>query len=308
MTASDRMRYAATLLCPLLAACAARSGRGEPRGLAKSDFAEIVLLEDARTDGAGRLEELLTNIAPAVRARAATALGRVPRSAAGPEATEALVAALSDPEAEVRAAAAFALGMRGDPAAAERLLERARDEQARDADGLVRARCIEAASKLDRPDLRMHTLEGLRDPDPRVRLEAAEGAQRWPAAEASAAEVDRTLAAHLEGETDPGVVLYALASLERRKAKAGRKALLRFANGRDPEHRIFAVRGLAALTEDLAALDALERALADSDWRVACEAARSLASAPPSRAIDPLGRATKHPSPHVRRCAWEAIG
>ncbi|HVS11449.1 MAG TPA: peptidylprolyl isomerase, partial [Planctomycetota bacterium] len=47
---------------------------------------------------------------------------------------------------------------------------------------------------------------------------------------------------------------------------------------------------------------------ADSDWRVACEAARSLASAPPSRAIDPLGRATKHPSPHVRRCAWEAIG
>jgi cyclophilin family peptidyl-prolyl cis-trans isomerase/HEAT repeat protein len=307
MTACDRTRLAATLLCPLLAACVARSGHGEPLDPLKAAWADIVLLEDARTDGAGRLEELLTNIAPALRARAATALGRVPRSAAGAAATTALLEALSDPEAEVRAAAAFALGMRGDPAAGERLLSRALDES-RDADGLVRARCIEAASKLDRPELRPRMLEGLRDPDERVRLEAAEGAQRWPGNEANAAEVDRALAAHLETERDRGVILYALSSLERRKAVAGREAFLRFATADDAEHRIFAVRGLAALAEDPAAINALERALGDADWRVACEAARSLVPAPPSRAIDPLGLATEHPSPHVRRCAWEAIG
>jgi cyclophilin family peptidyl-prolyl cis-trans isomerase/HEAT repeat protein len=324
MTASYWMRLAATLLCPLLAACVARSGHGEPLDPLKAAWADIVLLEDARTDGAGRLEELLTNIAPAVRARAATALGRVPRSAAGPEATEALVAALSDPDADVRAAAAFALGMRGDPVAGESLLSRALDES-RDADGLVRARCIEAASKLERPELRLRTLEGLRDADPRVRVEAAEGAQRWSSSEATAGEVDRALAQHLEGETDRGVVLYALASLERRKATAGREAFLRCARADDAEHRIFAVRGLAAVAaedagqrifavhgvapaEDLAVVGALERALGDPDWRVACEAARSLGSATPSRAIDPLGRATRHASPHVRRCAWEAIG
>ena len=300
---------ACALVLPLLPSCAhpLRSSRA-PEGALSSKTSEIALLEDARTDGAGRLEELLKDDAPAVRTRAATALGRVPRSAAGPEATTALLDALSDPEAEVRAAAAFALGMRGDPAAADELLERARDEQARDADGLVRARCIEAASKLDRPDLRLHMLEGLRDPDPRVRLEAAEGAQRWPAGEPNASEVDRVLATHLEGESDRGVILYALASLERRKAVAGREAFLRFATADDAEHRIFAVRGLAALTQDLTALDALERALADGDWRVACEAARALGSVPPSRAIEPLGRATRHSSPHVRFCAWEAIG
>ena len=78
---------------------------------------EIARLDDARSLGNGRLFDLLqTDKDRRVRARAATALGRFPYPRFGSDVTEALVRALEDPDLEVRLAAAFALGVRADPA------------------------------------------------------------------------------------------------------------------------------------------------------------------------------------------------
>ena len=106
----------------------------------------------------------------------------------GAPVTEALCAALSDESAAVRAAAAFALGERGDKSAAACLLAHARD-----ADALVRARIVEAGSRLD--DSRLHAMaaEALDDPDPRVRSEAVLAPSRQPAGAADAARVEGAL-------------------------------------------------------------------------------------------------------------------
>jgi HEAT repeat protein len=71
----------------------------------------------AETDGGGKLQARLAHPDPCPRARAATALGRLPLGMRPSDVTRPLVAALEDASPGVRAAAAFALGMRGDPAA-----------------------------------------------------------------------------------------------------------------------------------------------------------------------------------------------
>jgi HEAT repeat protein len=52
----------------------------------------------------------------------------------------------------------------------------------------------------------------------------------------------------------------------------------------------------------------LRTALADADWRVACEAAGALGQHPEAASIAGLAQALEHPSPHVRRVAAEALG
>ena len=64
------------------------------------------------------LVELLTDVEPRVRRRAALAIGRVGRS----EGVAALVASLSDTEPEIRQMSAFALGLIGDAAATDALI------------------------------------------------------------------------------------------------------------------------------------------------------------------------------------------
>lgn len=294
------------LLATGLAACTAppRSVELEQGPL----YREIAVLEDSRVPGRDRLVAFLRYPDRDLRVRAATALGRLPFPEQGAAVTDALLGGLGDRDRLVRAEAAFALGMRGDPAAGDALVELAVDPERRDPEPDVRARCVEAASKLPRPDLRSRLLDALRDEEPAVRLEAAEGAHRWERSEADAALVDRKLLEHLDWESVRQVLEMTLFSLQRRKAPTARAAFLRFASSQEALERMWSVRGLAALAPGERALDALALATRDPDWRVAYEATQGLGGYDLGVESATLLAATGHRSPHVRRAAWEALG
>ena len=94
------------------------------------------------------LLRLVGDPGPAVRYRAALAVGRVGLR----EGVPALMTALSDPEPDVRGIAAFGLGLLGDPAAAEPLIAALQDPapavQARAADALGRLPAADAAEAI----------------------------------------------------------------------------------------------------------------------------------------------------------------
>ncbi len=295
----------ASLACLLLgAACATvASPPKEP-----SPLERIAALEDARADGDGQLVALARSADAKVRERAVTALGRLPFPEQGAEVTRALLEALRDGEPAVRASAAFALGVRGDASAADTLLFVALDEHQRDSDPLVRARAIEAVGKLDRPELRGRVLDGLRDGDARVRIEAAAALGRWSTKEQGSLALDERLAAHVVDETAPEVVTAALFSLERRKTNAGGNLFVQYSTSALPEQRIASVRGLRGLVgaRDVALF--LQRASQDVDARVACEALIGLGQLADRVSVPYLAVAVRHGSASVRRTAWEAIG
>jgi cyclophilin family peptidyl-prolyl cis-trans isomerase/HEAT repeat protein len=298
------------------------------------ELEEIARLEDARALGDGRLFALLAGERePLVRARAATALGRFPYPAFGSEVTEALARALEDPELEVRLAAAFALGVRADPASAGTLVAYCNDTDPR-----MRARVLEAVSKLADGSVPGQLALSLRDADLAVRMEAAVGTARLDPGAPGSAEVDRALldALHpyrITRETAPKSAVEAelvwriLWALGRRKAELGRGPFLEYAGSEVVLERLFALRGLAQLPPDVAAvhaaIDALRGPRAAREWSVAYEAAVALgrfaavdgakldpatrellASAVP---LDALEGSTEHPSAHVRSAAMEAL-
>src|SRR5262245_23355825 len=299
------------------------------------ELEEVARLEDARSLGGGHLISLLASERDArVRARAATALGRMPFPRFGAAVTEALVRALEDPELDVRLAAAFALGVRADPDSAGTLLAYRNDPEPR-----LRARLVEAASKL--PDAGIHSqlILSLRDADLSVRMEAAVAAARWSTTASDAAEVDRALldALHpyrITRESAPKSAVEAelvwriLWVLGRRKAELGRGPFLEYASSETALERLFALRGLAQRAPDAAgvraALAALDGPRAATDWRVAYDATAALgrvaaadrtkldeetkkllASAAPLAALE---KAAEHPSAHVRAGAMETLG
>jgi cyclophilin family peptidyl-prolyl cis-trans isomerase/HEAT repeat protein len=104
------------------------------------------------------------------------------------------------------------------------------------------------------------------------------------------------------------VIVYGLASLERRRAPAAGALFARYASSPEAEVRLFAVRGLKALASSDRPVEALKRALEVADWRVQVEACLGLGLCDDSAADAALGAATRALSPHVRRTAWEALG
>ncbi len=330
MTAPIRAASGAALglAASLVLACASSSGtrqnvapaqgaspaRGEPITLLTgAEAAQIALLEDARSTGGGALLAHLHDARPEIRTRAAQALGRIALADAGAEVTTALCRRLEDQESRVRAAAAFALGLRADPESAGVLRSYLNDP-----DPLVRARVVEAASKLpDQPELRAAIREAMLDPDPRVQIEAVVATTRWSSEDPDAAEVDSALLGVLRplrnarreaGEPRDEVVWYALFALQRRTSEIGRGPFLEHADSADPLARLFSVRGLARLQPDDSSTAALVRALDDDDWRVAYEAAAGLEGRGGARCAEALVDAARHPSAHVRARVAVSLG
>ncbi len=104
-----RIPVAALLAAALAAACAS-APRGTPRGFATPRLHHLLDLEDARAP-LREYEPFLRDADPEVRARAALAVGRK----GGEGAAAQLRLAARDPEARVREATAFAMGIAGDP-------------------------------------------------------------------------------------------------------------------------------------------------------------------------------------------------
>jgi cyclophilin family peptidyl-prolyl cis-trans isomerase/HEAT repeat protein len=316
-----------------LAACDSRPElRPEPAPLEAAEdahlrvLARIAFLEDRRSDGGGELEILAASSEPEVQERALLALGRMPFPELTGGVSAALVRALSDKRTKARAIAAFGLGLRADPATAGNLLSALSDPSAE-----VRARAVEAASRFDNPGMREELLYASSDPSPLVRAEAALAPHRWSSDDANSALVDSALVGMASAapakllrerwgiELDPElktepedieVVWRALFSLARRKAERGREVFYLWA--RAPESvnaRIFAVRGIGALaTSDPRGLEILRESIADSDARVALEAARGLGRFPNAASLDALKRATRASSSALRGAAASALG
>jgi cyclophilin family peptidyl-prolyl cis-trans isomerase len=312
------LRFATALA--LAGACATAPAADHAAPSAMPSAAQTILeLEDARSDGGGLLEALLGQGREATRERAAVALGRLGYPEHDAEVTLALCNALGDPSARVRRAAAFALGERGDPAAASALLEH-RD----DADVVTRARIVEAASRV--PDKRMRDLvvQALGDARPEVRREAALGPHRWPVDRAKPADpddarIDEALIEVVNGTAkelaqggspqDEHVAASAVFSLARRKCDAARAAFILCASRtNDVEATLFAIQGLGNIAAETTTNAALRNLLGARDWRVVCEAAIALAKHPECESIERLSELLDHKSAHVRRCAAEALG
>jgi peptidyl-prolyl cis-trans isomerase B (cyclophilin B) len=312
----------ALLLSVLVAACATGGTRSEKL---TGERGRIAQLEDARWSGGGELEKLAEHAQPEIRVRAVRALGRMPWPEEGAEITRALLERLFDADANVRAEAAFALGTRGDASAGDKLVFVALDHHEADRDPLVRARAVEALSKLERPDLHERLLDALNDGDARVRLEVFQGASRWPATAPNAGAIDQRLVAQLRSERDSNVRTYALFALDRRKSIEARDEFLFALLSTEVEQRIYAARGLKAIVaraaetadrsvelpkfdgRDAAVIAALAAATGDPDWRVAAEACVSLGEAPVNLTPPALAPLLANPNHHIAASATQAL-
>ncbi len=313
----------ALLLAVLVAACAAGGTRSESL---VGERGRIAQLEDARWSGDGELARFAAHAEAAIRVRAVRALGRMPWPEEGAEVTRALLERLFDSDAGVRAEAAFALGMRGDASAGDKLVFVALDHHEADREPLVRARAVEALSKLERPDLHERLLEALNDGDARVRLEVFQGASRWPATAPNAKAINQRLVSHLGRETDSNVRTYALFALDRRKSIEARDEFLFALLSSEVEQRIYAARGLKAIVaraaetaphlsvelpqfdgRDAAVIAALAAATGDPDWRVAAEACVSLGEAPVNLTPPALATVLADSNHHVAASAAQAL-
>lgn len=300
------MKLAGALVVLALVGCRATQASEAPVSIA-TPIRDVMRLEDMRTIGEqGELLQLLQHANASVRARAATAVGRLKFPCAGQVATAKLGALLRDPEADVRVSAAFALGMREDPSVCEELIDLGTGAQ-RDKSDLVRARALEAASKLNRPDLASFFLVGLSDPSADVRIEAAAGAARWKTDAPNAGEVNERLAVFVAKETDLRARIYGLFALERRKAAEGRAAFLGSARATEVDEQLFAVRGLANLAGDPEVDAALIEASRHSDWRIAVEALRGLATSQSAIPNEAIARALGNTNFHVRATALGTV-
>lgn len=275
-------------------------------------FQEIRVLEGTRNLGDGRLVELLQKAEDeSIRARAATALGRMPFPEFGPGVTSPLCEALRDTSAVVRAAAAFALATRADPQSAGVVLS-----YWRDSDATVRERLVDAAARMATPPIRVQILRRLQDPDLSVRQAALRATTLWSREDPDADDVDSALLNALSPypdatgrrvDPDPKIVWLALFSLARRKAEKGRGAFLEHVGSEDVRARIFSAHGLSQIPARADGTRALEAALQDPDWRVVCEAAIGLGRSRDESVVRPLLGCIGHASPHVRACVVESL-
>jgi cyclophilin family peptidyl-prolyl cis-trans isomerase/HEAT repeat protein len=184
-TPARATRRAALVLTCLGVGCAAPDPDAGRRAGAESSeltgqLERIMALEDGRRDDDGELRELLRSGPPRLRARAALALARFELEDLGTPATEALVAALDDSDPRVREQAAFGLGLRGNATIGDVSVALTLVGHWQDPDPEVRAALVEAATRLTDRALVPHVLRALEDHDPRVRVAAADGVQRWP--------------------------------------------------------------------------------------------------------------------------------
>jgi cyclophilin family peptidyl-prolyl cis-trans isomerase/HEAT repeat protein len=238
------------------------------------------------------LRALLAHREPAVRQRAALAVGRIGDERSVP----ALTTLLKDADAGVRAMAAFALGEVESIAGADSLVTIVKgDEQ-----GELRARAIEALGKIAaalpaEQQARQRELGAVIREAVEVEAQRSSASGRLTillgltaALRARPADAGPTIAKFLNA-ADGRIRSDAANTLARLRLKDGNEQLRKLLVGDlDPNVRANAARVLGA-TDDKASFDALlARALDDSDGRVRISAIRALAMLKDRRAAEPL--------------------
>ena len=124
-------------------------------------FARLMMLEDERSLGAGEVVTRLSDPSPRIRLRAVLALGRIGSPAGEPH----LVAKLSDSDSDLRAVAAFSLGLLDGALSDE--ASAALEKALSDEDAEVRGRAAEALGRKGPDPVAVQIGAGLRDRLPR---------------------------------------------------------------------------------------------------------------------------------------------
>ncbi|HEX2272204.1 MAG TPA: HEAT repeat domain-containing protein [Pyrinomonadaceae bacterium] len=237
------------------------------------------------------LRELLADPNPAIRKRAALAVGRIGNE----DSVSALAGLLQDANTDVRATAAFALGEVEAASGAEPLLSLLKTGQP----VIVRARVIEALGKIAGAMPREQ--EARRLELGAAILEAVKQEAANPASDRLSAILGLTAVLRARpANAGPTVARFLSHANARVRADAGNTlARLRLKEGNDQLRKLLnsdvdaVVRANAArvlgATEDKASFDALlKHALSDPDSRVRVSAIRSLALLKDERAAEPL--------------------
>ena len=285
---------------PAPAPAARRTVLDEP---AIASLAELLRMEDERAIEPSRVEALLGAEPAEVRVRAALAAGRVADRAALP----ALLAALDDPEPDVRASVAFALGELGDTSAVT----------------LARLAAVLATGSAPAAAEAAHALGKLPAEASftalATTLRAGDGADEATVQEALLAiwrhpRRDATLPLVLPWTAEPRVTLRRAASyaLMRVSAPPAVPRLLELLQDVDAEVRVSAARGLRAGAADSAgraddARAALRAALEDTHPHVRVTAARALAGFRRAEDAPALLQAVADPDASVRHATLEAL-
>src|SRR5947209_5884065 len=314
----------------LLAACTAAptppvpAPPPEPRpavyGLTTEEQARALRLEDRREYDPQLVEAWIHHENPLHRARVALMLGRIggatfmdangngQRDPGEKQArVDALAQLVSDPDANVRATAAFALGLIGDRAATDTLVKLANDP-----DGDVAGEAVEALSKLA-PKLPLATYSPLvKDARPGVRAVAIRFLFRFRSDEASA-----IAASELESPS-PQLRQEAAYALARRAYAPARAVLELLLTDPNLLTRSYAARALGAIASP-ESLGALMNALLDAHpWvrinavvaigRIAAKTPKAIER--PELASDKLRiiGLSDDPDPGVRASATDTLG
>jgi HEAT repeat protein/cyclophilin family peptidyl-prolyl cis-trans isomerase len=258
----------------------------------------IAKLEYHRSLGGGVLTAYMEDPDPAVRARAALALGRIQ----DPSTMPVLTAALGDEEPSVRAEAAFALGQTFDDSTEGSLMQALETEE----DPAVREALVEALGKVGDENASGTLAKVLDSPETGVRCRAAIALGLQGRRGVKHPGADRALLEHA-AEFDDEVrwrVFYALA---RRKVSGSVDIFIAGLGDRNALVRAYSARGLGDVGDERG-LFPLISVLADEDWRVAVNAARALGRLGDRRAVEPLVYAADSDNEHIALTAVGALG
>jgi cyclophilin family peptidyl-prolyl cis-trans isomerase/HEAT repeat protein len=276
--------------------------------LSDEELAAIMLLEDSRNAERETFGPLLRHENTAVRVRACLALGRIGLLEFPDWFREDLEKVLGeDPEAEVRAMAAFALGEANEGDALPVIINAFNDRS-----GIVREAAAEAASKLGRGEAVPALLRLLdEDESPAVRRTVLLTSWRFadPRTAAVAAELFGSGPAELRWPS-----AYHLAQFRR---QAGRSAevpvtgdlLSTMASDADPEVRRCAAKLYTALElSDAEVVERFKPLLQDDDRGVIVQSLRAAAGARSAGLAEEIIALMKSGDPHLRLEAVRAAG
>jgi cyclophilin family peptidyl-prolyl cis-trans isomerase/HEAT repeat protein len=245
------------------------------------EFLEVAALEDRRSfgDGSKLLTWALTANDAALRARAMLALGRIQDSAAA----DTLTKGLTDPDANARSEAIFAMGLLGqswtplpDDVRAK-LTDALKTLETEEQDQNVKLVILEALGRIATPaavDRLIERLVVVGDVQARAALSIGIAA-RTPGVTLPARTFN-ALAPLIKKEMAPVTRYGAAYALAQSKNSAARTWLVMCASDDASEIRAVCAKGLGEVGTDVDAV-ILKRLLDDPDYRVAVEATKALA-------------------------------